>query len=104
MEASIHPTQRGPLGEGFTTALIRTHPELAASVARGPGYRSAYTSPQGVRTFGIPAGSGSSHVSAPAASHGSSAGGGHPSGGGGGGGASHPSGGGSSSSSSSPHH
>jgi hypothetical protein len=116
MVASIHPIERGPLGEGFTTALVRTHPELAASVARGPGYRSAYSSPEGVRTFGIPA-SGPSHASGPAASHGSSAGGGHPSsgtgggashassGGGGGGGGSHGGGGGGGGGGgSSPHH
>lgn len=115
MEASIHPVQRGPLGEGFTTALVRTHPELATSVAHGPGYRSAYTSTPYVRTFGGPAASGSSHASGSEASHGSSAGGGHPSGGshpsgggggGGGGGGSHPGGGGGGGGGggSSPHH
>jgi hypothetical protein len=102
MEASIHPLQRGPLGEGFTTALVRTHPEMATSVARGTGFRSAYTGSPAVRTFGGPAGSGASHPAGTSTSHAPSPGGGgggggsHPSGGGGGGG-----GGGSSSS---PHH
>jgi hypothetical protein len=99
MVATIHPVQRGPLGEGFTAALVRTHPEMAPTVSsRGSGYRSAYVAPQGVRTFGIPAGSGSSHPAPASAPHVSS-----PSGGGGGG-ASHPSSGGGGSSSSSPHH
>lgn len=99
MEANIHPVERGPLGEGFTTALVRTHPELAPSIARVPGSRSGYTPGQGPRSFGIPTGAGSSHPSGFSGTHGSSVGSGHPSAGGGGG---HPSGGGSSSSGSHP--
>ena len=104
MEANIHPIERGPLGEGFTTALVRTHPELAPSISRGPGYRSAYTGSAGTHTFGIP--TGPARSSGFAEPHGSSAGAGHPSAGGGGshavgggGGGSHASSGGGGSSS-----
>jgi len=36
IQAGIHPAQRGPLGETFTTTLVRTHPELAPAGV-GPG-------------------------------------------------------------------
>jgi hypothetical protein len=110
MEASIHPVQRGPLGEGFTTALVRTHPEMAATAIRGPGYRAIYTGSPAMRAIGGPGGhstaglashsssSGVSHAttSSSSASHASSSGGGGAShassgGGGGSGGGSHPS-------------
>ena len=59
VEAGIHPLQRGPLGESFTAALVRSHPELAPSVLRTqPGsstVRGVYTpSILGSRNFGAP--------------------------------------------------
>jgi hypothetical protein len=60
IEAGIHPLQSGPMGESFTTALVRTHPEMAPSFgARSTvdanGFRSPYTpSVLGTRTFGAP--------------------------------------------------
>ena len=60
IESGIHPLQRGPMGESFTNALVRTHPEMAPSGLRstsgdGLGFRSPYTpSILGTRTFGAP--------------------------------------------------
>jgi hypothetical protein len=102
-QATIHPRNTGPLGEGFTAAAERTNPLILMNHAgvAGSGARGAYT-PPGNRGTGysyarpaVPAQGGAPHysgggaVSAPRA----------PSGGGGGGG-SHPSGGGGGS----PHH
>jgi hypothetical protein len=104
LEAGIHPTQRGPLGESFSASLVRTHPELAPSVARTVDGRTTFTPSAGTRSFGsAPSrsfGGGSASHPAP-----SSPGGHVSSGGGGGGGGSHPSGGGGGASSSgSAHH
>jgi len=59
LEAGIHPLQRGPVGESFTQALVRSHPELGISPLRSVpganGFRAPYTSPYaGTRTFGAP--------------------------------------------------
>jgi hypothetical protein len=78
IDAGIHPLQRGPMGESFTTALVRTHPEMAPSVGLrsipgGNGFRSPYTPAiVGGRTFGAP-----STFSAPRAGGFSSAGASH---------------------------
>ncbi|HEX4006722.1 MAG TPA: FecR family protein [Acidobacteriaceae bacterium] len=101
LEATMHPAQRGPSGETFSATLVRTHPELAPSIARAPGAHPGFTPTPGprptgsapVRSFSAPA-----PRAAGSTSHVSSGGASHPSGGGGGGG-SHPSGGGAS-----PHH
>lgn len=59
VEPGIHPIQRGPMGESFTSALIRTHPEMGPALRSTPGFgnglRGAYT-PAIVpgRTFGAP--------------------------------------------------
>lgn len=109
----IHPIQRGPLGESFTNALVRTHPEMGpANIGSRPmpgiiaGPRGVYAPPSaGTRTFGAPPSfgsrggftppgnySGAGHGSFSAGSGGGSAhgmsggGGGGFSGGGGGGG------------------
>ena len=37
LQAGIHPLQRGPLGETFTSTLVRTHPELAPESAGASG-------------------------------------------------------------------
>jgi hypothetical protein len=105
LEAGIHPVEKGPVGEGFTSALVRAHPEMAPSVANTPGYRATYPAFGGTRTYG-PAGAGAEHSAGSTAPHVSaSSGASHPSsGGGGGGGASHATSSSSSSSSSSPHH
>ena len=111
MEAGIHPLERGPVGESYTSTLARTHPELTLNAGRAPGSRNAYAPVYGVRPLGAPAGaahpatggsaphgfSGYSggHAAAPAPSGGG--GGGHAGGGassGGGGGGGHASGGG----------
>jgi hypothetical protein len=109
LEPGIHPLQRGPLGESFTNALVRMHPEMATPAGRPMSGLMA--SPRGTfnslgmatRTFGAPpsfnapryggapsAGggfSGSSHGSFSAgsagAAHGPSGGGGFSGGGGG---------------------
>jgi hypothetical protein len=128
IELGIHPLQRGPMGESFTTALVRTHPEMMAPGFRDTpgvvtGFRSPYTpSIMGTRTFGAPTNFGtartggfSSGSSAGGASHGSfSSGGGGSSGGassgggfhggGGGGGASAGGGGGASAGGGGAHH
>jgi hypothetical protein len=117
LDAGIHPLQRGPMGESFTAALVRTHPEMAPSGLRSvPGsstVRGAYATPAilGNRTAGAPSSFSSYHYNGgSSASHGSfssaasaaghaggggsaaaSGGGGHA---GGGGGAPAPSGGG----------
>jgi hypothetical protein len=58
LESGIHPLQRGPMGESFTNALVRTHPELGPSGLRstpGAGLRGEYTPAiLGTRTFGAP--------------------------------------------------
>jgi hypothetical protein len=86
LEAGIHPQHTGPVGEGFTAALVRSHPEMAATVAHSPSYRSTTTGSTGVRSYGTPhvGGStatsrGSSSSSSSHASSGvsSSSGGGH---------------------------
>jgi hypothetical protein len=95
IDAGIHPLQRGPMGESFTTALVRTHPELGPSVGLrsnpgGNGFRSPYTPAiVGARTFGAPPSFSAPRAggfSSSGASHGSfssSSGGGGYSGGGG---------------------
>lgn len=108
LQAGIHPTQRGPLGETYTTSLTRQHPELAPvgvrpggmPVERGAGsalsYQPSRPSPAPRESSGVTSrpsgGGGGSHPSGSSGgSHGGGGGGGsHPSGGGG----SHPSGGG----------
>ncbi|HEX4309945.1 MAG TPA: DUF6600 domain-containing protein [Acidobacteriaceae bacterium] len=60
IEPGIHPIQRGPMGESFTSALVRTHPEMMPSGLRsapglGNGLRSTYApSILGSRTIGAP--------------------------------------------------
>ncbi|MGC2297219.1 MAG: hypothetical protein WA476_00345, partial [Acidobacteriaceae bacterium] len=59
IEAGIHPLQRGPMGEGFTTALVRSHPEMGPAVGLrstpGVSLRNGYTPAiVGGRTFGAP--------------------------------------------------
>ncbi len=70
LEPGIHPIQRGPVGESFTNALMRTHPELGPVGMRGvgspvgvrggvsPGFRPGFMPTPG-RTFGAPASFGS---------------------------------------------
>jgi hypothetical protein len=58
LQAGVHPLQRGPLGETFTTALVREHPELAPSGVRPGGMPAVHTpgSPQPVfRNTPVPA-------------------------------------------------
>lgn len=55
--AGIHPIQLGPVGESFTSALGRTHPELGLG-ANSIGARSIFMHTQ-TRSFGAPAGFGS---------------------------------------------
>jgi Family of unknown function (DUF6600) len=113
MEPGIHPIQRGPLGESFTSAVVRTHPEMGPIGVRsfgtaGPhgemglregGPRSTFMPAPG-RTFGAPASFGSARVGrggyAPGiVSHGSFGGGGfHGGAASAGGGGSHAGGGG----------
>jgi len=98
IDAGIHPLQRGPMGESFTTALVRTHPEMGPSVGLrstpgGNGFRSPYTPAiVGGRTFGAPptfsapraggfSSAGASHGSFSSSGGGSSGGGGHVGGG-----------------------
>jgi hypothetical protein len=60
LEAGIHPLQLGPMGEGFTTALVRSHPEMGPAIGLRStpgvtGLRSTYTPAiLGGRTFGAP--------------------------------------------------
>ncbi|HEX3661455.1 MAG TPA: DUF6600 domain-containing protein [Acidobacteriaceae bacterium] len=61
LEAGIHPIQRGPIGESFTSALVRTHPELGPIDIHGDGARSAFM-PEPGRPFGAPARFGSTPV------------------------------------------
>jgi len=109
LDAGIHPLQRGPMGESFTAALVRIHPEMGPSASRSLGesaFRNGYTPAiVGARTFGASSSFSSYHYSGAAtsshgsfssgssgASHGSvssgggasSGGGGHAGGGGGG--------------------
>lgn len=62
LEPGIHPLQRGPLGESFTTALERSHPEMVPSTLRNPAFRGTYTPPAGTRTFGAPPNLGTPHI------------------------------------------
>jgi hypothetical protein len=103
LEASIHPVQKGPLGESFSATLVRTHPEMAPEMARNPTTaRSVYASPNGPRTFGLP---NVPHTSGGTAGRSSfSAGASHPAASSSGGGGAHVSSGGSAASSSSAHH
>jgi hypothetical protein len=85
LDASIHPAQRGPLGETYSATLVRTHPEMATSIPRTIDGRTGISPVPGARPFSVPAG--------PARPAGtftprgtSSSSGAHPSGGGGGGG------------------
>ncbi len=89
VDAGIHPLQRGPMGESFTAALVRMHPELGSSGPRmesGSAFRNSYTPAiLGSRSFGAPSTPGSAPGSSSAnhggfssasASHGSYGGGG----------------------------
>ncbi|MGA7521478.1 MAG: DUF6600 domain-containing protein [Acidobacteriaceae bacterium] len=62
LDSGIHPLQRGPMGESYTSALMRTHPEFGSIGVRGGslGDRSAFAGAG--RTFGAPASFGSVHV------------------------------------------
>lgn len=65
MEAGIHPLERGPLGESFTTALVRVHPEMGTAPLHAPdaaAFRGTYAPLTGVRIFGPPPGFGTSHL------------------------------------------
>ncbi len=62
LEPGIHPLQRGPLGESFSSALVRSHPEMVPSELRNPAFRGTYTPPAGVRTFGAPPSFGTPHI------------------------------------------
>lgn len=65
MEPGIHPLQRGPVGESFTSALVRTHPEINPAALRpgaAAGVRSTAMPVQGFRTFGAPTSFGSAAV------------------------------------------
>jgi hypothetical protein len=55
LEAGIHPLQRGPMGEGFTSALVRAHPEMAHGFTSQGDFRGNYVPHVGARTFGAPA-------------------------------------------------
>ncbi|MGA7884844.1 MAG: DUF6600 domain-containing protein [Acidobacteriaceae bacterium] len=113
LQAGMHPTQRGPLGETYTTSLARQHPELGPvgvrpggspvvrqPVERGSGspfsYQPSRPAPAPRESSGgspRPSGGGGSHPSGGGGSHGGGGGGSH-GGGSHGGGGSHPSGGG----------
>jgi len=59
LEPGIRPLQRGPLGESFTNALVRTHPEMGPGLRPMPGTtlaspRGAYVPAAPTRTFGAP--------------------------------------------------
>jgi hypothetical protein len=99
LEAGIHPLHTGPVGEGYTAALVRSHPEMAVAAAHSPGSRTTYNPSTGVRSYGTPRVGGAAPARAPAASSARPSSGSASSGGGG-----HPSAPASSSSSSSPHH
>ncbi len=78
LDAGIHPLQRGPMGEGFTQALVRTHPEMGISAMRSvpgqTGFRTTYVpSTTGIRSFGAPPTFNAPHASgySGGASHGS---------------------------------
>ncbi|HTV82791.1 MAG TPA: DUF6600 domain-containing protein [Acidobacteriaceae bacterium] len=49
LETGVHPLQRGPLGETFTAALVREHPELAPAGVQSGGMPSVH-----VPAFGVP--------------------------------------------------
>lgn len=50
LEPGIHPRMRGPLGESFTTSLVRTHPELAPEML--PGFSTTIPGGVGGRPIG----------------------------------------------------
>jgi hypothetical protein len=60
LEPGIHPLQRGPLGESFTNAVVRMHPEMATPAGRPTsglmaGPRGDFNPPGTAnRTFGAP--------------------------------------------------
>lgn len=97
LEASIHPIEKGPVGETFTNALVRTHPEMAPAihpVPAAPGYRTSY--PPGLPARPYVAQPSAPRYGSPSAAHSYTSGGGaarpaytggaaHPSSGGGGG-------------------
>lgn len=61
LDSGIHPIQRGPVGESFTSALVRAHPELGPTGIRGGGSfgaRSTLMAAPG-RSFGAPSSFGS---------------------------------------------
>jgi hypothetical protein len=106
IQAGIHPTQRGPLGETYTNSLARSHPEINPTGVR-PGGSPFVRVPSPVMPVNRGGGTAPGYRPAPAphpssgGSRPSAGGGSRPSGGGGGarpsapsGGGSHPSGGG----------
>lgn len=72
VDAGIHPIQRGPVGEGFTAAMVRTYPQTGRPAVIYPGmpggvssgFRSDYVPSinSGVRTFGAPPSLGASRA------------------------------------------
>ncbi len=60
LEPGLHPAQRGPLGESFTSSMVRVHPELGRQGFRPTsgivaGTRGTFNAPGvGTRTFGAP--------------------------------------------------
>lgn len=70
LQAEVHPQQKGPMGETFTSTLVRTHPEMVPPALRNPtasGYRRTYSQPGNeVRTFGPTPGYVVPHVGQPA--------------------------------------
>lgn len=57
LQPGIHPLQRGPVGESFTSALARVHPGMNPSTLRGAGFagpRSTFMPAPGVRSLGAP--------------------------------------------------
>lgn len=56
LQAGIHPVQRGPLGESFTTSLVRLHPEMGPVVQHTPGLAHPNPVTPEIRTFSPPAG------------------------------------------------
>ncbi|HLJ78431.1 MAG TPA: DUF6600 domain-containing protein [Acidobacteriaceae bacterium] len=52
LQAGIHPVQRGPLRESFTSALVRTRPEMAPEVQHTAGFVPGNPAGPGARTLG----------------------------------------------------